>query len=83
MVFQRFGKPTAKLQIPPNYSLIPPRWIGITLELGISWISPIPPKVIPIETFVNKTLILHIFRAVNQSVTNVAKPRLESCPHWG
>lgn len=83
MVFPRFGKCTGDWQIPPIYSLIPPRGIGITLKTGISPISTIPPAVIPIVISVNKTLISLISKGVNQSVTNVAPLRLVVYPCWG
>lgn len=83
MVFASFGKCAQDYQFPAIYSLIPPRGIGITLKRGISLISPIPPEVIPIETFVNKTLIFLISKAVNQNVTNVAAWLLETCSCWG
>jgi len=47
MVFRAFGKCTGKVEIPGKDPLIPPPGIGITLQTGISMISPIPPKVIP------------------------------------
>lgn len=72
MVFPGFGKCAGKTGIPRNCALIPPRGIGITLQAGISAISTIPPKVIPIVIFTNRTLIFLIFRRVNQSVINKA-----------
>jgi hypothetical protein len=83
MVFPGFGKCTGKTGIPRNCALIPPRGIGITLQDGISAISTIPPKVIPMAIFVNKTLISLIFRPVNQSVINKAGITLERYPSWG
>ena len=83
MVFPDFGKCTGKREIPPNCTLIPPPGIGITSKVGISCSSPIPPKVIPIVSQVNKSLIILIHKGVNQSVTNVAAMRPPSFPHWG
>jgi hypothetical protein len=83
MVFPGFGKCTGKTGIPRNCALIPPRGIGITLQDGISAISTIPPKVIPIVIFVTKSLISLIFRRVNQSVINKAGASLESYACWG
>lgn len=83
MVFPDFSKCRGKTEIPRNCALIPPRGIGITLQSGISQISTIPPKVIPMVIFVNKTLISLIFRPVNQSVINKAGATLESYASWG
>ena len=83
MVFPAFGKCTGQVQIPPIYSLIPPLGIGITLKAGISHLSPIPPRVIPIVIIVNKLLIRLIYKAINQSVTNVAGIMLVIYPCWG